>query len=117
MWLRTSLPARHISQGTRSLRGSEYGNPVVLRNTARIDTRGHRHPHEAKTSVLAATLAIVDHTLSAMGAVIVSIAVLVQRKTLWQLQLARAVVAFLTLMEVSLVIAIISQFSGLPTSK
>jgi len=97
MALRTSLPARHLSQGTRSLRGNEYGNPVVLRNTARIDTHGHRHPHEAKTSVQAATLAIVGDTLTAMGAVIISIAVLVQSRTLRRLQLVRAVVRVLAL--------------------
>jgi hypothetical protein len=97
MALRTSLPTRHISHGTRPFRGSEYGNPVVLRNTARIDTHGHRHPHEAKTSAQAATLAIVGDTLIAMGAVIISIAVLVQSKTLRRLQLARVVVGFLAL--------------------
>jgi hypothetical protein len=97
MALRTSLPTRHVSHGTRSLRGTEYGNPVVLRHSARIVTHGHRHLHEAKTSVQAATLAIVGDTLIAMGAVIISIAVLVQSKTLRRLQLARAVVGFLAL--------------------
>lgn len=63
------------------------------------------------------TLAIVAHALSATGAFLVSIAVLVQSKTLRQLQLARAVVVLLVLMEVFLVIAILSHVTSLPTVK
>jgi hypothetical protein len=63
------------------------------------------------------TLAIVLHAVSATGAFIVSVVFLFQSKTLRQLQLARAVVVLLVLMEVFLVIAIISHFTSLPTSK
>lgn len=63
------------------------------------------------------TLAIVAHALSATGAFIVGIVLLFQSKTLQQLQLARAVVVLLVLMEVFLVIAIISHFNSLPTMK
>lgn len=63
------------------------------------------------------TLAIVGHALSATGAFIFGIVLLFQSKTLRQLQLARAVVVLLVLMEVFLVIAITSHFTSLPTSK
>lgn len=63
------------------------------------------------------TLAIIAHALSATGAFIVSIAVLVQTDRLRQLRLARAVVVLLLLMEVFLVIAILSHFTSLPTVK
>jgi hypothetical protein len=57
------------------------------------------------------------HALSATGAFIVGIALLFQSNTLRQLQLARAVVVLLILMEVFLIIAIISHFNSLPTLK
>lgn len=63
------------------------------------------------------TLAIVLHALSATGAFIIGIVLLFQSNTLRQLQLARAVVVLLILMEVFLVIAIISHFNNLPTIK
>jgi hypothetical protein len=61
------------------------------------------------------TVAIVLHALSATGAFIIGIVLLFQSNTLRQLQLARAVVVLLVLMEVFLVIAIISHFTSLPT--
>ena len=63
------------------------------------------------------TIAIVAHALSATGAFIVSIAVLVQSRARRQLQLARAVVVLLVLMEVFLIIAILSHVTSLPTVK
>ena len=61
------------------------------------------------------TLSIVIHALSATGAFIVGIALLFQNNTLRQLQLARAVLVLLILMEVFLVIAILSHVTSLPT--
>src|SRR2546430_5396633 len=61
------------------------------------------------------TLSIVIHALSATGAFIVGIALLFQRNTLRQLQLARAFLVLLILMEVFLVIAILSHVTSLPT--
>ena len=61
------------------------------------------------------TLSVVIHALSATGACIVGIVLLFQSNTLRQLQLARAVVVLLMLMEVFLVIAIISHVNRLPT--
>lgn len=63
------------------------------------------------------TLAIAAHALSATGACIVGIVLLFQSNTLRQLQLARAVLVLLMLMEVFLVIAIISHFNSLPAIK
>ena len=60
-------------------------------------------------------LSVVIHALSATGAFIVGIVLLFQSNTLRQLQLARAVVVLLMLMEVFLVIAIISHVNRLPT--
>ena len=61
------------------------------------------------------TLSRVIHALSATGAFIVGIVLLFQSKTLRQLQLARAVLVLLILMEVFLVIAILSHVTSLPT--
>jgi hypothetical protein len=61
------------------------------------------------------TLAIVLHASSATGAFIVGSVLLFQSNTLRQLQLARAVLVLLILMEVFLVIAILSHVSSLPT--
>jgi hypothetical protein len=61
------------------------------------------------------TIAIVLHASSATGAFLVGVVLLFQNKTLRQLQLARAVVVLLVLMEVFLVIAIISHVTSLPT--
>ncbi len=63
------------------------------------------------------TLAIVLHAVSATGAFLVGIVLLFRSNTLRQLQLARAVVVFLMLMEVFLVIAILSHVKSLPTLK
>jgi hypothetical protein len=63
------------------------------------------------------TLAIVLHALNATGAFIIGIVLLFQNNTLRQLQLARAVVVLLILMEVFLVIAIILHFNSLPALK
>lgn len=63
------------------------------------------------------TIAIVLHALSATGAFLVGIVLLFQSNTLRQLQLARAVVVLLMLMEVFLVIAILSHVNSLPTMK
>jgi hypothetical protein len=61
------------------------------------------------------TLAIVLHAVSAMGAFIIGIVFIFQSIILRQLQLARAVLVLLILMEVFLVIAILSHLSSLPT--
>ena len=61
------------------------------------------------------TIAIVLHALSATGAFLVGIVLLFQSNTLRQLQLARAVLVLLILMEVFLVIAILSHVTSLPT--
>ena len=63
------------------------------------------------------TFAIVVHATSAIAAFIIGIVFIFQSNTLRQLQLARAVVVLLMLMEVFLVIAIISHFNSLPTIK
>ena len=63
------------------------------------------------------TIAIVLHALSATGAFLVGIVLLFQSNTLRQLQLARAVLVLLILMEVFLVIAILSHVTSLPTIK
>src|SRR5438876_6096990 len=60
------------------------------------------------------TLAIIVHALSATGAFIIGIVLLFQRNTLRQLQLGRALLVFLILMEVFLVIAILSHVTSLP---
>ena len=60
------------------------------------------------------TLAIVVHALSATGAFIIGIVLLFQRNTLRQLQLGRALLVLLILMEVFLVIAILSHVTSLP---
>jgi len=57
------------------------------------------------------------HALSATGAFLVGIVLLFQSNTLRQLQLARAVLVLLILMEVFLVIAILSHVTSLPTIK
>ena len=61
------------------------------------------------------TLSIVIHALSATGALIIGIVLLFQSNMLRQLQLGRAFLAFLILMEVFLVIAILSHVTSLPT--
>jgi hypothetical protein len=61
------------------------------------------------------TLAIILHAVSAMGAFIIGIVFIFQSIILRQLQLARAVLVLLILMEVFLVIAILSHLSSLPT--
>ena len=60
------------------------------------------------------TVSIVIHALSATGEFIVGIVLLVLNNTLRQLQLGRAVLVLLILMEVFLVIAIISHLNSLP---
>lgn len=61
------------------------------------------------------TLAIVAHTLSAIGAFIAGVALLFQRNASRQLQLAEAFVALLVALEVFLVIAILSHVASLAT--
>ena len=63
------------------------------------------------------TFAIVVHATSAIAAFIVGIAFIFQSNTLRQLQLGRAIVVLLILMEVFLVIAILSHVTSLPTIK
>jgi hypothetical protein len=61
------------------------------------------------------TIAIVAHATSAIAAFILGIVFIFQSNTLRQLQLGRAIVVLLTLMEVFLVIAILSHVTSLPT--
>src|SRR6266536_1045071 len=61
------------------------------------------------------TLAIVIHALSATGAFVVGVVLLFQGNALRQLQLGRAFVVLLVLLEVFLVIAILSHLTSLPT--
>jgi len=61
------------------------------------------------------TFAIVVHATSAIAAFIIGIVLIFQRNTLRQLQLARALLVLLILMEVFLVIAILSHVTSLPT--
>src|SRR5438874_9086537 len=61
------------------------------------------------------TFAIVVHATSAIAAFIIGIVLIFQSNTLRQLQLARAVLVLLILMEVFLVIAILSHVTSLPT--
>jgi len=61
------------------------------------------------------TFAIVVHATSAIAAFIIGIVFIFQSNTLRQLQLGRAIVVLLMLMEVFLVIAILSHVTSLPT--
>ena len=61
------------------------------------------------------TFAIVVHATSAIAAFIIGVILLFQSNTLRQLQLGRAIVVLLVLMEVFLVIAILSHVTSLPT--
>src|SRR5436305_622800 len=61
------------------------------------------------------TFAIVVHATSAIAAFIIGIVLIFQSNTLRQLQLARAVLVLLILLEVFLVIAILSHVTSLPT--
>jgi hypothetical protein len=61
------------------------------------------------------TLAIVIHALSATGAFVVGVVLIFQRNSLRQLQLGRAFVVLVVLLEVFLVIAILSHVTSLPT--
>ena len=61
------------------------------------------------------TIAIVAHATSAIAAFIIGVVIIFQRNTLRQLQLARAFLVLLILMEVFLVIAILSHVTSLPT--
>ncbi len=61
------------------------------------------------------TIAIVVHATSAIAAFIIGVVLIFQRNTLRQLQLARAFLVLLILMEVFLVIAILSHVTSLPT--
>ncbi len=61
------------------------------------------------------TFAIVVHATSAVAAFIIGIVLLFQSTTLRQLQLGRAFLVLLILMEVFLVIAILSHVTSLPT--
>ena len=61
------------------------------------------------------TFAIVVHATSAIAAFIIGVVIIFQRNTLRQLQLARAFLVLLILMEVFLVIAILSHVTSLPT--
>ncbi len=61
------------------------------------------------------TFAIVVHATSAIAAFIIGIVFIFQSNTLRQLQLGRAIVVLLVLMEVFLVIAILSHVTSLPT--
>src|SRR5690349_10631210 len=63
------------------------------------------------------TLAIVIHALCATGAFVVGVVVLFEKKSLRQLQLARAFVVLLVLLEVFLVIAILAHVTRLPIRK
>jgi len=60
------------------------------------------------------TIAIVAHATSAIAAFIIGVVLIFQRNTLRQLQLARAFLVLLILMEVFLVIAILSHVTSLP---
>ena len=60
------------------------------------------------------TFAIVVHATSAIAAFIIGIVFIFQSNTLRQLQLGRAIVVLLMLMEVFLVIAILSHVTSLP---
>ncbi len=60
------------------------------------------------------TIAIVVHATSAIAAFIIGVVLIFQRNTLRQLQLARAFLVLLILMEVFLVIAILSHVTSLP---
>src|SRR5438128_3321944 len=60
------------------------------------------------------TFAIVVHATSAIAAFIIGIVFIFQSNTLRQLQLGRAIVVLLILMEVFLVIAILSHVTSLP---
>src|SRR5437588_8799526 len=82
-----------------------------------ISSAGLIGPRKEKCMLDLHTLAIVAHALSATAAFIVGSVLLFQSKTLRQLQLARAVVVLLVLMEVFLVIAILSHVKNLPTIK
>ena len=61
------------------------------------------------------TIAIVAHATSAIAAFIIGVVLIFQRNTLRKLQLARAFLVLLILMEVFLVIAILSHVTSLPT--
>jgi hypothetical protein len=61
------------------------------------------------------TIAIVVHATSAIVAFIIGIILIFQRNALRQLQLARAFLVFLILMEIFLVIAILSHVTSLST--
>ena len=61
------------------------------------------------------TIAIVLHATSAIAALIIGIVLIFQSNALRQLQLARALVVLLVLMEVFLVIAILSHVTSLST--
>ncbi|HJZ47717.1 MAG TPA: hypothetical protein VKE41_11150 [Roseiflexaceae bacterium] len=61
------------------------------------------------------TLAIVIHALSATGAFVVGVVLLLQTNALRQLQLGTAFVVLLVLLELFLVIAIVSHVTSLPT--
>ncbi len=61
------------------------------------------------------TMAIVAHATSAIAAFIIGVVLIFQRNTLRKLQLARAFLVLLILMEVFLVIAILSHVTSLPT--
>ena len=63
------------------------------------------------------TIAIVVHATSAIAAFIIGIVFIFQSNTLRQLQLGRAMVVLLLLMEVFLIIAILSHVTSLPTIK
>ena len=60
------------------------------------------------------TIAIVVHATSAIAAFIIGVVLIFQRNTLRKLQLARAFLVLLILMEVFLVIAILSHVTSLP---
>ena len=60
------------------------------------------------------TIAIVAHATSAIAAFIIGVVLIFQRNTLRKLQLARAFLVLLILMEVFLVIAILSHVTSLP---
>jgi membrane-bound ClpP family serine protease len=71
--------------------------------------------HEEEEMLDFHMLSIVVHALSGIGAFIIGVVLLFQSETRRQLQLARAFVVLLVLLEVFLVIAILSHVTSLPT--